>query len=320
MRPTKWVLRLSEAVGRRVVRTFSLCFAACIVLFTLPAVYFLTEGSLTPADDPAQAANRYLTAIYARDYPRAYLWISSEDQRHQDIREYLTENPPFSGTALELTYRLANRVKWHQLRSEVHGDHATVHFKVTLPDANAPPLQELFLDFDPERLSRLSGKEKREIENKLESMESQGTLPVIEGEDSLEMVKEDGQWRVVNHWGGAIRVRFMGEVKEGLAWEFRPVQEVLLAKPGETLQASYKAKNLSDRPITAKARHLNQPKGPAKKYLEIVQCFCFIQQTLAPGEEKEFPLVFRVHDNVPEELKEFSVNYQFYPIDKFPKQ
>jgi len=57
----------------------------------------------------------------------------------------------------------------------------------------------------------------------------------------------------------------------------------------------------------------------ASKYLEIVQCFCFIQQTLAPGEEKEFPLVFRVNWNAPEELKELRVSYEFYPIDKFPE-
>ncbi len=106
---------------------------------------------------------------------------------------------------------------------------------------------------------------------------------------------------------------------EGLPWSFEPMQDLVSAKPGETLQAIYTAKNLSDKPITAKARHINEPKELASKYLEIVQCFCFIQQTLAPGEEKEFPLVFRVNWNAPEELKEFRVSYEFYPIDKFPE-
>jgi cytochrome c oxidase assembly protein subunit 11 len=71
--------------------------------------------------------------------------------------------------------------------------------------------------------------------------------------------------------------------------------------------------------VTAKARHQDEPKGLADKYLEIVQCFCFIQQTLAPGEEKELPVVFRVRWDVSKEVREFRVNYEFYPIDKFPK-
>lgn len=130
-------------------------------------------------------------------------------------------------------------------------------------------------------------------------------------------MRERGKWRVSLDWAGALRVRFVAEVKEGLPWEFRPVQETVLARPGETLQTLYKVKNLSNRPITAKARHLDEPKEQARKYLEIIQCFCFIQITLAPGEEKELPLVFRVHWDAPEEAKEFRVTYDFYPIEKF---
>ena len=315
---TRSVSRSSNAVDKQILRKSSLFLAAGIILFILPAIYLLTGRSAAPGDDPAQAAKRYLTAVYARDYPKAYQWTSAEDQKLKSAKEYLTENPPFSGAALELAYQLGNRVEWHELRSEVHGEKATVYFRVTLPDANAPALQKLFLDFDPERLSRLTGSEKREIEKRLESMKKQGTLPVIEGENSLELVKEDGQWKVFNNWGGAIRIRFTAEVKEGLAWDFRPVQEIVLAKPGETLRAFYIAKNVSNRPLTAKAKHVDEPKELAEKYLEIIQCFCFIQQTLAPGEEKEFPLLFRVHFNAPRDVGEFRVNYQFYPIDKFP--
>ncbi len=317
---TRSVSRSSNAVDKPILRQSSLFFAAGIILFILPAIYLLTGRSAAPGDDPAQAAKRYLTAVYARDYPKAYQWTSAEDQKLKSAKEYLTENPPFSGAALELAYQLGNRVEWHELRSEVHEEKATVFFRVTLPDANAPALQKLFLDFDPKRLSHLTGSEKWEIEKRLESMKKQGTLPVIEGENSLELVKEQGQWRVFTHWGGAIRIRFKAEVKEGLEWKFWPVREIVLAKPGETLQAFYKAKNLSNRPLTAKARHLDEPKELSEKYLEIIQCFCFIQQTLVPGEEKEFPLVLRINATVPADLQEFSVNYQFYPIEKFPKK
>ena len=71
--------------------------------------------------------------------------------------------------------------------------------------------------------------------------------------------------------------------------------------------------------MTAKARHIDQPRELAAKYLDVIQCFCFIRETLAPGEEKELPLVFRVDLDVPRDIKEFVVTYQFFPLEKFPK-
>ncbi|MFQ5839365.1 MAG: cytochrome c oxidase assembly protein [Candidatus Methylomirabilales bacterium] len=117
-----------------------------------------------------------------------------------------------------------------------------------------------------------------------------------------------------------LRIVFEAEVKDGLPWKFWPVQNVVLIKPGETLQAVYRARNLSDKPVTAKAIHIDEPKDLAEKYLEIIQCFCFIQTTLDPGEEKELPLTFRVKWDVPPEVKNFAVQYQFFPIESFPSQ
>ena len=268
-------------------------------------------------EDPVQVLKYYLKAVYARDYRMAYKRISVEDRRHKSEAEYLRENPSFSAASLELTRKLPEMIEFSNLRTEIMGNRATIRFLVRLPDANAPPLQKLLLEFDPDRLARLSTEEIQAVKKKLESMRGQGNLPMIEGEDSLELARENGQWRVLLGWAGAIRIRFVAEVKEGLPWEFRPVQETVLAKPGETLQTLYKVRNLSSKPITAKARHLDEPKEQAAKYLEIIQCFCFIQITLAPGEEKELPLVFRVHWNVPRDVKEFRVTYDFYPIEKF---
>jgi len=113
-------------------------------------------------------------------------------------------------------------------------------------------------------------------------------------------------------------VFFHAEVKEGLPWAFEPVQQMVLAQPGETLHAAYRARNLSDRPVTAKARHVDTPKEAAAKYLDIIQCFCFLRQVLEPGQEKELPLVFRVDYDTAREHGEFHMTYQFYPRDKFP--
>ncbi len=71
--------------------------------------------------------------------------------------------------------------------------------------------------------------------------------------------------------------------------------------------------------MTGKASHIITPKEFAK-YVEIVQCFCFIQQTLEPGESLEMPLVFRIRWDAPEDLKEIHVHYVFYPIRVFEEK
>ncbi len=54
------------------------------------------------------------------------------------------------------------------------------------------------------------------------------------------------------------------------------------------------------------------------EYLSVIQCFCFLRETLKPGQEKELPLVFRMNWDVPRENKAFHVTYQLYPSDRFP--
>ncbi|MCH6545107.1 MAG: cytochrome c oxidase assembly protein [Deltaproteobacteria bacterium] len=289
---------------------------ALLLLSALPAAwYFWGRGS----SQPQYTLQQYLTAVYARDYNTAYQWISAEDREVKSREQYLRENPSFSGPALRLVRSLAGRMEINDMRSTDHGDKTTLRFNLKLPDASDPSLQEIFLDFDLDRINRLSAEESRAIEQQLKTLAKINKLPMLEGEEQWELVKEADGWRVFLNWAGATRVLFEAKVMEGLPWRFEPVPDEVWAKPGETLHAVYRVKNLSDKPITAKARHINEPKELASKYLEIVQCFCFIQQTLAPGEEKEFPLVFRVNWNVPEELKEFRVSYEFYPIDRFPE-
>ncbi len=292
--------------------------AALLTLLVLPVAYVLTTPHAPPAEKPEVALKHYLEAVYAQDYRTAYRLISSEDQRIKSEADYLRENPSFSGPTLELTRKLADMIEYGDLRSEILQHRATVKFTVKMPNANAPTLRALLLDFDPERLSHLPKDTRRALIRKLENLWRQGELPVLEGEESWDLVKDHTGWRVFLNWSGAIRVLFEARVKEGLPWKFWPVQNMVLAKPGETLQAVYRAKNLSDKPITAKALHIDEPKDLARKYLQVVQCFCFLQETLEPGEEKELPLVFRVHWDAPDEVKDFQVTYEFYPIEKFP--
>ncbi len=295
------------------------------IISGLGAAWYL-RGCEPPSSRDSQASSQprfsleqYLNAVYARDYSTAYQWISAQDHRVKSREQYLRENPSFSGAALRLLSALARQMEIKDVHSSYHGKNTTLRFKLRLPDASDPTLLRIFMDFDLDRLGALTDEQSQTIEQQIKTLTNKNRLPMLQGEEQWELVKEADGWRVFLNWAGATRVIFKAKVMEGLPWSFQPLQGHISAKPGETLQAIYKTKNLSDKPITAKARHIDEPKGMASKHLEIVQCFCFIQQTLAPGEEKEFPLVFRVDWNVPEELKEFRVTYEFFPIDKFPE-
>lgn len=305
-------------MDKQAFRRTLLTLSPLLVLLAVPAAYLLTAQTPSTTQEPEAVVKNYLKAMYALDYERSYKWISERDHKLKNKSEYLRENAPFSGVALEVSRTLAEMIEFSDFRTEIQGKRAIINFTARLPDANAPSLQKLVLDFDSDRLSRLSSKERRSIIVTLNLMRQDGSLAMIEGEESLELLKERDGWRISVDWAGAILVQFSSEVKEGLPWEFRPVQKTVKAKPGETLRAFYWAKNLSDKPITAKARHRDEPKQLATKYLQVVQCFCFLQQTLAPGEEMQLPLVFRIDWDVPNEVKEFRITYEFYPIEKFP--
>ena len=143
--------------------------------------------------------------------------------------------------------------------------------------------------------------------------------PVLKAEgERWSMIKEDGEWRVFENWAEAVEVRFGAATFDDLPWEFEPVRKHVMAKHGETIQMAYRAKNLGDEEITAKARHIIGPDADAA-HLDIIACFCFLEETLAPGEEKELGLVFRVDFEAPEDVTAFTVKYEFYPAEYFPE-
>lgn len=284
------------------------------------AVWLGTTGRSADEAEMRELASNYLSALYAQDYGRAYGYISARDQQTKSKTVYMRENPSFPEAARDLAAELAAFIEIGEVAATVAGDRATIQFPIRLPDANSAAIQDLFKGFDADRLAELTPEERETIVETARRMEQDGRLPMLSGTESLDLVREEGGWQVFVNWSDAVKVVFRAEVKEGLPWAFEPVQRLVMAKPGETLHAAYRAKNLADVRTSGQARHVDAPKELTAKYLDVIQCFCFIRQTLAPGEEKEMPLVFRIDLDVPREVKEFVVTYQFFPEDKFPNE
>jgi cytochrome c oxidase assembly protein subunit 11 len=114
-----------------------------------------------------------------------------------------------------------------------------------------------------------------------------------------------------------IKVRFDANVGPGLAWSFEPVQREVELKIGETVQIMYKARNLATTPTTGQATFNVTPQA-AGAYFNKVQCFCFTETTLKPGEELIMPVVFFVDPAIVEPVETkgihtLTLSYTFYP-------
>lgn len=114
--------------------------------------------------------------------------------------------------------------------------------------------------------------------------------------------------------GRTVRVEFTGTVMPGLPWDMRPLTVSLDIHPGELQQVSYLVRNTSDRPITGQAVPSVTP-GQAAQHFEKIECFCFSQQTLGPGEAREMPLAFIVKPEVDRSISHITLSYAFFSID-----
>jgi cytochrome c oxidase assembly protein subunit 11 len=99
-----------------------------------------------------------------------------------------------------------------------------------------------------------------------------------------------------------------------LPWRFRPLQSSLTVHPGEMAQIAYEVVNTRDRPVTGQAVPSYGPQI-AGSYFRKMECFCFKQQTLQPGEKREMPVVFVVDPALPREVGTITLSYTFFQIE-----
>jgi cytochrome c oxidase assembly protein subunit 11 len=111
----------------------------------------------------------------------------------------------------------------------------------------------------------------------------------------------------------AVTVEFDSNTHK-LPWTFRPLAGHLDIHPGELHQVVYEIRNNENRPITAQAIPSYGPQHVAA-YFKKVQCFCFEQQTLAPGEVRQMPIVFVVDPELPRDVRTITLSFTFFEIE-----
>ena len=115
-----------------------------------------------------------------------------------------------------------------------------------------------------------------------------------------------------------IAVRFDSNVAGGLPWKFEPEKTEIEIQIGQVVTVYYTVTNQSARETTGQAAY-NVAPLTVGSYFEKINCFCFTEQTMAPGEKRQMPVVFYVDPSIAgdrenDTLNTITLSYTFYPV------
>jgi cytochrome c oxidase assembly protein subunit 11 len=115
-----------------------------------------------------------------------------------------------------------------------------------------------------------------------------------------------------------VKVNFLTNTNDGMAWVFRAEQGGLHVHPGELYEAKFFVRNTSDRVMVAQAVPSLAP-GTAAQYFHKTECFCFSRQVLGPGQELEMPMRFFVAPELPRGLDSISLSYTLFDVTELAR-
>lgn len=116
-----------------------------------------------------------------------------------------------------------------------------------------------------------------------------------------------------------ITVKFNADISSDLPWEFKPEERQLSLKVGEQVKTAYSARNLVAKPTGGTAM-FNVTPQKAGKYFQKIECFCFQEQILKPGERVSMPVLFYIDPAIAEDrnlddVTTITLSYSFFQSD-----
>lgn len=96
-------------------------------------------------------------------------------------------------------------------------------------------------------------------------------------------------------------------------WDFSPEKRSVQVHPGELMTVMYRFKNIQDRTMAAQAIPSYAPRNSGAHFNKL-ECFCFNEYKLAPGEEKEWPVAFVIDPKLPRDVTTITLSYTFFEV------
>jgi cytochrome c oxidase assembly protein subunit 11 len=114
--------------------------------------------------------------------------------------------------------------------------------------------------------------------------------------------------------GRTLTIEFDTNLRSNLPWTFTAVERSVRIHPGALTQVTFEVRNRSDRPVTGQAIPSFGPQL-AGRYFKKLDCFCFTQQTLAPGEVRRMPVAFVIEPGLPQDVNTVTLSYTFFEVE-----
>ena len=111
-----------------------------------------------------------------------------------------------------------------------------------------------------------------------------------------------------------LTVEFDTNLRNDLPWTFTAVEKSVRVHPGALTQVTFEIRNHSDRAVTGQAIPSYGPQLAARHFRKL-ECFCFSQQTLAPGEVKRMPVAFVIDAGMPQDVNTVTLSYTFFEVE-----
>jgi hypothetical protein len=280
----------------------------CCLLLAAPPLYWFTRPTVNPDSEPAEMLTRYLQHLYARDFRRAYPFLSSADRRLKALTAYVQERGEFTGFALDAARTLARRIVIHPRTSETKGAQHYFTVAMKLPDANG--IANLLLDWDEQKLNALTASERTHLLAKIDELAAAGKLPMIEGEEQFVVVKEGPSWKVFVDWAAGAQVQFAATIPSGGEIVAEPLTKQTMVRAGEPFTIGFKVKNPTTREVMTRIAHRVEPKE-LSQFLQLVECALLLPVRMRPGEAQTFRSTYLIRGDLPDGIDKVNVTYDF---------
>jgi cytochrome c oxidase assembly protein CtaG/Cox11 len=279
------------------------------VMFTAVLAWVALMAQPAWSDDRVDIANvldKYLKALYARDFRAAYEQISSADQRLKDVHNYSRERGEFRDFILEAARAVAQSIDVSLVELRVDQERATAKVKANVPDALK--LNSLMLDWDSDRMESLTIGERKTLLGNIDRQIRENSLAMVAGEENFNLVKEDGGWKIFLNWATGIKLTFQSSIPPSSPVDIKIEQTEVASRPGQVFRVAMKIKNTGKQVLSTRIGHLVEPQE-MRDYLDLVDCGFILPVRLQPGKEEEFVTTYLLRGTLPETVRRISVTY-----------
>jgi hypothetical protein len=284
----------------------SVLLVLTVAILALPILFWIAKSP--SRSEPVEVVTKYLKLLYARDFSRAYQFISAADRQLKTRNDYVRERGPFDGFAHEVARKLSSFIEIQPVTQRIDGAQNRLRLALRLPDAEA--LSDLVLEWDENRLKALPRSEQKRILATLDRLARAEKLPMIEGEEEFILVREGSKWKVFLDWAAGVQVKFDTTLPANGGLAAQPTIKETIARSGDLFTIGFKVKNTGAGEVVTRIAHRVEPKEMAE-YLDLVECALLLPVRLQPGEEQIYKSTYVVRGDLPDGTKSLNVTYEF---------